>query len=78
MKFNNISVSEKELIQALDDAGCDKITIDKFIKTGGCPKDMLHILQQQRINILNILHPIQRQLECIDFLIYKIRKAGKK
>lgn len=78
MKFNGVSVSEKDLIRALQDAGCDDNAIDKFIKANGRKKDMLHILQQQRINILNILHPVQKQLECIDFLIYKIRKAGQK
>lgn len=78
MNFNDFSVSEKDLIRALQDAGCDNNTIDKFIKANGRKEDMLHILQQQRINILNILHPVQRQLECIDFLIYKIRKTEQK
>lgn len=78
MNFNGVSVSKKDLIRALQDAGCDDTAIDSFIKANGRKKDMLHILQQQRINILNILHPVQKQLECIDFLIYKIRKAGQK
>ncbi len=78
MNISGFSVSEKDLVRALHDAGCDDTTIKKFIETKGRKKDMLRLLQDQRVNILNILHPVQRQLECIDFLIYKIRKAGEK
>ncbi|MBE5039584.1 hypothetical protein [Ructibacterium gallinarum] len=78
MNVNGFFVPDKEIMRALCDVGCDDTIIDKFIKTDGRKKDMLHILQEQRVNILNILHPVQRQLECIDFLIYKIRKAGEK
>lgn len=78
MNIGGFSVSEKDLVRALHDAGCDDTTIKRFIKTEGRKKDMLRLLQEQRENILNILHPVQRQLECIDFIIYKIRKAGEK
>lgn len=73
MGFNNLS--EKDIVQNLQDAGYDSETIEKFMKANGNQKDMLRILQQQRIRILNMLHPVQKELECLDYLIYKIRKA---
>ena len=68
-------VYEKELIQNLQDAGCDDQTIQRFMQADGKKEEMLHILHEQRIRILDALHPIQEELECLDYLIYKIRKA---
>ena len=69
------NLSETEVIRSLQDAGCDKETIEKFMKVNGNQKEMLNILQKQRSYIFNTLHPIQKELECIDYLIYIIRKA---
>lgn len=69
------NLSEEEFIRSLQDAGCNEETIEKFIKANGNQKERLNILQKHRSYILNTLHPIQKELECIDYLIYNIRKA---
>lgn len=64
------------IYQNLIDAGCDKQTTDKcmaFVKEGRSA-EILPILTQYKATLLHSVHTGQKQIDCLDFLIYKVKK----
>jgi len=62
--------------QNLIDAGCDRQTTEQcmaIIKDGRYA-DMLTILFEYRAKLLDTVHIGQKRIDCLDFLIYKIKK----
>lgn len=62
--------------QNLIDSGCDSQIADQcmsYMREGKAP-DMLPILKQYRSALLASVHTGQKQLDCLDFLIYRIKK----
>ena len=62
--------------QNLLDAGCDQEITERcmaFLK-GDRLLDMLPILTKHRGALLDGLHKRQKQIDCLDYLIYKIKK----
>lgn len=72
------NVSEKDVIQNLADAGSDADLIEKFMAyyRQGDEKMELHILEKHRSCILDNLHKAQKEIDCLDYLVYQIRKQG--
>ena len=64
------------LYQNLIDADCDNITIEKCKKFAQERKkeEMLSLLLRHRTVLLNILHKRHDNIDCLDYLIYKIKK----
>lgn len=64
------------IYQNLIDAGCDKQTTKKCmsIVEKGSYAEMLPILSQYRASLLGAVRFRQRQIDCLDYLIYKINK----
>lgn len=64
------------IYQNLKDAGCDEQTTQKcmsFAKDGDTI-GMLPILTQYRSALLCTVRSGQKQIDCLDYLIYKIQK----
>lgn len=64
------------LYQNLVDAGCSKDLIEicmEFAKENQWNR-ILPLLSKQRINLLNSVHDGQKQIDCLDFLVYTINK----
>lgn len=64
------------IYQNLIDSGCDSQTTEKcmsYMEEGKAP-DMLPILMQYRAALLASVHNGQKQIDCLDFLIYKLKK----
>lgn len=63
--------------QNLVDAGCDKETTDKcmLIVQKGSYSEMLPILAQHKAFLLDGVHVGQKQIDCLDYLIYNIQKG---
>lgn len=64
------------IYQNLIDAGCDENIIEKcirFVKNGKAV-DMLPILSKHRKNLLDSVHTGQKQIDCLDYLIYSLKK----
>lgn len=63
------------IYQNLVDAGCDEKTIAQCmtIVEKGTYAEMLPILSQHRSGLLLAVHSGQRQIDCLDYLIYKIQ-----
>ena len=64
-----------ELRQNLVDAGCDPVQIDKFEDLAS-EGDKVSLLEIHRKNLLARLHQSQRQIDCLDYLLYQLRKGG--
>lgn len=67
----------KKIHQNLIDAGCDRQATDMcmaFIKEGQI-LDMMPILRKHRNALLDSVHKGQKQIDCLDYLLYKIKKA---
>lgn len=64
------------IYQNLKDAGCDEQTTQKcmsFAKKGDIG-GMLPILTKYRTALLGTVRTGQKQIDCLDYLIYKIQK----
>ncbi len=68
-------MEEFKVIETLTDAGCNKGMIEDFLKKAKNDSEMLRWLVGYRTIILDEVHKYNKELDCLDFLIYKIRKA---
>lgn len=71
--------STKAIIQNLKDAGCDSETIEQFMADlqKGKEANSLKRLAVHRKNLLDSLHREQKCIDCLDYLVYQMRKANK-
>lgn len=62
--------------QNLLDAGCDSKLVDRFMLLFAHKnyQGQLQILSEQRKELLDELHLVQKELDCLYYLIYKIKK----
>ena len=60
----------------LIDAGCNEATTNQcmLLLQAGKKSDMLPILSKHRAALLNSVHKGQKQIDCLDYLIYRIRR----
>lgn len=70
---------EKDIIQNLKDAGCDKTTIESFMKYMQCGrhKDSAQLLEAHRCSLLDKLHQNQKQIDCLDYLLFMLKKENE-
>ncbi|MCH5348955.1 MAG: hypothetical protein J1E40_06500 [Oscillospiraceae bacterium] len=68
---------EKAILQNLIDAGCDEKTITSF---GSCKsvKDEIRLLEKHRVTLLDKSHAVNRQIACLDYLVYNLEKENEK
>lgn len=66
----------KNIYQNLIDAGCDKSITEKcmLLVKEGWIFDMLPILTKHRKCLLDSVHKSQKQIDCLDYLIYSLKK----
>lgn len=64
------------LLQNLQDAGCDKDMISLCVSYAeqGKTQEVISILQKYKPVLLNKIHKSQDELDCLDFLIYRLKK----
>ncbi len=62
--------------QNLMDAGCDQTTISRCVSLLQRKKtaDLLRQLSSQRKILLDAVHRNQKQIDCLDYLVYQIEK----
>jgi len=70
---------ENHIIQNLKDAGCDRDTITAFVEDVRKQNIIqgLQLLAIHRRTLLDNLHKGQKQIDCLDYLIYKIKKENR-
>lgn len=67
------------VIQNLRDAGCDESQISRFMEhyDGGDCRGECKTLAEHRKCLLDTIHLTQRQIDCLDYLAYQIKKENK-
>lgn len=65
-------------LQNLQDAGCDDATVAEFLRleTQGCRTGQLCLLAQHRKSLLDAIHQNQRRLDCLDYLLFQLKKQA--
>lgn len=68
--------SEEALVQCLEDSGCNKKDIKHFLECRKSEKNQeeLMLLRKHRSSLLDQLHKSQKQIDCLDYLIYQIER----
>ncbi len=71
--------SEEEIIQNLRDAGCGEETILRYLECHslGESRKKKKLLAKHRESLLEDLHQCQKEIDCLDYLIYRDRKDGQ-
>ncbi len=71
-----IDQKEESVIQNLKDAGCDTRMITDFLVNMNCGKiaEGIKLLQNHRAFLLMHIHKGQKQIDCLDYLIYQMKK----
>jgi len=69
---------QEALIQNLKDAGCSSDTIAVFMHSHeqNITSGQIKILTEQRSLLLGYVRDNQKKLDCLDYLLYKIKKEG--
>ncbi len=67
------------LLQNLEDAGCSDETIKTYMACSGEKETarQLQILCRYRCQLLEQVHAEQKKLDCLDYLIYDLKKQKK-
>lgn len=68
---------DKSVIQNLKDAGCDQKTVEAFMQYmhDGKTDDAVKLLKRYRISLLENLHIQQKQIDCLDYLVYTVQRT---
>ena len=73
-------MTSEDTMQCLTDSGCDRQvagTIIKHLEQGNA-KGAMELLQIQRRKLLSRLHKQQKNIDCLDYLIYQIGREENK
>ena len=67
------------VIQNLEDAGCDKKTVEQFMEFGvtGEKQGQLKLLESHRKTLLEKVHEREKQIDCLDYLVYQMKKEKR-
>lgn len=75
-----VALNENDALwQALADAGCDAALSKRFVELAahGCEQEGLALLAQHRASLLTRCHAEEKKIDCLDYLIYQIKKQAK-
>lgn len=74
----NCNYNEDAIIQNLKDAECDEDKIQAFITNIREDKisDGLKLLSMHRRLLLENLHKKQKQIDCLDYLVYQLERQS--
>jgi len=72
--------SREAVVQNLKDAGCTQDIIDCCIvcMEKGKKNELLKRLEEHRTGLLNKVHEEERHIDCLDYLVYQIRRCESK
>ena len=71
--------ADQLLLRNLKDAGCTKADFQEFFRLGqeGRQQEQLRLLATHRATLLDRLHVSQRQIDCLDYLVYQMNYGHK-
>ena len=70
-----MDISEEMLITNLKDAGCDDKTIAAFLHYRQMNEHakQMDLLKKHRYTLLDKIHEDQKAIDCLDYLLYKLK-----
>ena len=76
-KQMNSNQKREHTIQNMKDAGCSQDTINRFLicYQAGDIKGELKVLSNHRQILLDEVHKGQKEIDCLDYLVYQIEKG---
>lgn len=76
--MNGISAEEK-ILRNLKDAGCGDDVIENFLGLwkAGRTKEQMKLLSIHRAALLDRVHAGQKMIDCLDYLVYELKKENK-
>lgn len=75
----NAPTERDRILRNLQDAGCDENTMNAFFQITGekNTERRLLLLGKHRKQLLSQIHETQKQIDCLDYLIFEIEKRQK-
>ena len=75
-----VSECNLSVLQNLIDAGCDTEFAERFftLQVEGKARAQLDLLATHRRFLLDKIHKEQKHLDCLDYLLYQLRKETSK
>lgn len=69
---------ESELIQNLEDAGCDEEIVTTFMRCREQGKEdaIYQLLKAKRRSLLDEVHCAEKRIDCLDYLVYQLKQNG--
>jgi len=69
-------MDKDNIVQNLQDAGCGSLLIDEFfrLKNLGKNEELFSLLSKHRAKLLESLFENQKKIDCLDFLIFNMKK----
>lgn len=74
------SINRQAVLRNLEDAGCTQEAIQQFIclLDAGKTREQLCLLASERVRLLEDVHVCAKRLDCLDYLIYNLRRSYTK
>lgn len=71
------TITEQDLIRNLKAAGFEGVLIGEFLCywKAGKTKEQLRLLSQKRTGLLDLVHLAEKQINCLDYLVYQIENG---
>ena len=68
--------AKTRLLRNLKDAGCDEAMIQKYLQLQkeGKRQEQFRLLALHRASLLDRVHVSQNMIDCLDYLIYTIKR----
>ena len=79
-KMGEGRITVQDLILNLKAAGFEPDTIENYVSCwkAGRIGEQMKLLSAQRINLLDQVHQQEKQIDCLDYLVYQIKKNNVK
>lgn len=82
MKLEKLATygSTQAVLQNLKDAGCTKEMTQQIIMKleKNDFEELSKLLEQHRSCLLNLIHDKEKQIDCLDYLVYQIKRNKEK
>lgn len=72
----NEMTEDERLLRNLKDAGCGEVTIHKYLQLQkeGRRQEQYRLLSMHRASLLDRIHIDQQMIDCLDYLVYTMKK----
>lgn len=65
---------KNKIIETLQDVECDEIFIEQIMRKNDVLQEQIYLLSKKRAQFLEQIHIAQKRLDCMDYLIYELKK----